>query len=176
MHRISRSASARPCPQSITEQHLVPHAASRSDAVERDCGFQASVSRDHSPAQYRASGYTASPPKGACVMPRKEILAQIQKYVHPFRIAKGKDFQLKHFDPGDTRGLKLDKGEAAELLQRGTQWLVEEQDMLYAQDRWSLLLGFQALDPPGQGGTTQQRGTGGNPQERPGRAVDVARG
>ena len=49
-------------------------------------------------------------------MPREEILDQIEKYVDPFRIKKGKGFRLKDFDPGDTRGLKLDKGEATELL------------------------------------------------------------
>jgi PPK2 family polyphosphate:nucleotide phosphotransferase len=76
-------------------------------------------------------------------MPRKEILDRIQKYVHPFRITKGKGFRLKDFDPGDTCGLKLDKGDAAELLQRGIAWLAEEQNILYAQDRWSLLLVFQ---------------------------------
>src|SRR5271166_5308395 len=82
--------------------------------------------------------------KGGCAMARQEILDRIQKYVHPFRVTKGKGFQLKDFDPGDTRGLKLDKGEAAELLSQGTDWLAEEQDMLYAQNRWSLLLVFQA--------------------------------
>jgi len=51
-------------------------------------------------------------------MPRKEILDRIQKYVHPFRITKGKGFRLKDFDPGDTCGLKLDKGDAADLLQQ----------------------------------------------------------
>ena len=54
--------------------------------------------------------------KGGCAMARQEILDRVQKYVHPFRVTKGKGFQLKDFDPGDTRGLKLDKGEAAELL------------------------------------------------------------
>ena len=73
-------------------------------------------------------------------MARKEILDRIQKYVDPFRITKGKGFRLKDFDPADTCGLKLDKGEAADLLQSGTAWLAEEQDILYAQDRWSLLL------------------------------------
>ena len=68
-------------------------------------------------------------------MPRKEILDRIQKYTQPFRITKGDGFQLKNYDPGDTRGLKLDKSEASELLQRGTEWLAEEQEMLYAQDR-----------------------------------------
>src|SRR5262245_64622819 len=66
-------------------------------------------------------------------MARREILDRIQKYVHPFRITKGKDFRLKHFDPRDTCGLQLDKGEAAELLTRGTEWLAEEQEMLRAR-------------------------------------------
>jgi PPK2 family polyphosphate:nucleotide phosphotransferase len=97
-------------------------------------------------------------------MPRQEILDRIQKYVHPFRITKGKGFRLKDFDPGDTCGLKLDKGEAAELLQRGVAWLAEEQDMLYAQDRWSLLLIFQALDAAGKDGTIKHVMSGVNPQ------------
>jgi len=66
-------------------------------------------------------------------MARQEILDRIQKYVHPFRVTEGKGFRLKDFDPGDTRGLTLDKGQASELLARGTEWLAEEQDMLYAQ-------------------------------------------
>jgi PPK2 family polyphosphate:nucleotide phosphotransferase len=97
-------------------------------------------------------------------MPRKEILSRIQKYVHPFRITKGKGFQLKDFDPNDTRGLKLEKREAAELLQRGTEWLAEEQDILYAQDRWSLLLVFQAMDAAGKDGTIKHVMSGVNPQ------------
>jgi PPK2 family polyphosphate:nucleotide phosphotransferase len=97
-------------------------------------------------------------------MPRKAILNRIQKYVHPFRITKGKGFKLKDFDPNDTRGLKLDKREAAELLQRGTEWLAEEQDILYAQDRWSLLLIFQAMDAAGKDGTIKHVMSGVNPQ------------
>jgi polyphosphate kinase 2 (PPK2 family) len=102
--------------------------------------------------------------KGGCAMARQEILDQIQKYVHPFRVTKGKGFQLKDFDPGDTRGLKLDKGEAAELLQRGTKWLAEEQDMLYAQNRWLLLLVFQAMDAAGKDSTIKHVMSGVNPQ------------
>ena len=97
-------------------------------------------------------------------MPRKEIIDQIEKYTHPFRITSGKGFQLKDFDPGDTRGLRMDRGEAAELLQRGTQWLAEEQDMLYAQDRWSLLLVFQAMDAAGKDSTIKHVMSGVNPQ------------
>jgi len=97
-------------------------------------------------------------------MARKEILDRIQKYVDPFRITKGKGFQLKSFDPGDTCGLKLEKGEAAELLQTGVQWLAEEQDVLYAQDRWSLLLVFQAMDAAGKDGAIKHVMSGVNPQ------------
>src|SRR5271165_3522375 len=97
-------------------------------------------------------------------MERQEILDRIQKYVHPFRVTKGKGFQLKNFDPGDTRGLKLEKGEAAGLLERGTEWLAEEQGVLYAQNRWSLLLVFQAMDAAGKDSTIKHVMSGVNPQ------------
>ena len=97
-------------------------------------------------------------------MARRAILDRIEKYVDPFRITKGKGFRLNDFDPGDTRGLRLDKGEAADLLQRGTEWLAEEQDMLYAQNRWSLLLVFQAMDAAGKDGTIKHVMSGVNPQ------------
>jgi len=97
-------------------------------------------------------------------MARREILDRIQKYVDPFRITKGKGFRLNSVDPEDTCGLQLGKGEAAELLTRGTEWLAEEQDMLYAQDSWSLLLVFQAMDAAGKDGTIKHVMSGVNPQ------------
>ena len=97
-------------------------------------------------------------------MRRREILDRIEKYVQPFRITKGGDFKLADFDPGDTRGLRLDKGEARDLLQRGTEWLAEEQEMLYAENRWSLLLVFQAMDAAGKDGTIKHVMSGINPQ------------
>ena len=97
-------------------------------------------------------------------MPRQQILDRIQKYIHPFRVTTGKGFRLKDFDPGDTRELKLEKGEAAELLASGTEWLAEEQDMLYAQDSWSLLLVFQAMDAAGKDSTIKHVMSGVNPQ------------
>src|SRR6478672_11515302 len=102
--------------------------------------------------------------KGGRAMARKEVLERIQKYVHPFRITKGKRFRLKGFDPGETCGLNLAKGEAADLLRRGNDWLAEEQEMLYAQDRWSLLLVFQAMDAAGKDGTIKHVMSGVNPQ------------
>jgi PPK2 family polyphosphate:nucleotide phosphotransferase len=101
---------------------------------------------------------------GRLFMPRKEILDSIQKYIQPFRITKGKGFKLKNYDPGDTCGLKLGKREAYELLREGIQWLAQEQDMLYAQDRWSLLLIFQAMDAAGKDSTIKHVMSGVNPQ------------
>jgi PPK2 family polyphosphate:nucleotide phosphotransferase len=97
-------------------------------------------------------------------MPRQEILGRIQMYVQPFRITKGEGFQLKNYDPSDTCGLKLNKRKASELLQAGTEWLAQEQDMLYAQDRWSLLLVFQAMDAAGKDSTIKHVMSGVNPQ------------
>ena len=96
-------------------------------------------------------------------MLRKEVLDRIQKYVHPFRITKGKDFHLKDFDPADTCGLK-DKAEFAELLEKGTEWLAQEQEILYAEDPWSLLVIFQAMDAAGKDGTIKHVMSGINPQ------------
>jgi PPK2 family polyphosphate:nucleotide phosphotransferase len=97
-------------------------------------------------------------------MREKEVLRRIRKYVDPYHITKGKGFRLKDFDPADTAGLQMDKSEARELLQRGTAWLAEEQDMLYAQDRWSLLLVFQAMDAAGKDSTIRHVMSGVNPQ------------
>jgi PPK2 family polyphosphate:nucleotide phosphotransferase len=97
-------------------------------------------------------------------MPRKDILDAMRKYTDPFRVTKGKDFRLKDFDPGDTLGLKMDKEEAAQLLQRGSEWLALEQDILYAQDSWSMLLVFQAMDAAGKDGTIKHVMSRVNPQ------------
>ena len=97
-------------------------------------------------------------------MPRREIIDAMKKYTDPFRVTKGKDFRLKNYDPNDTLGLKLDKDEAAQILQRGSGWLAMEQDMLYAQDSWSVLLVFQAMDAAGKDGTIKHVMSGVNPQ------------
>ncbi|MGB8741055.1 MAG: polyphosphate kinase 2 family protein [Xanthobacteraceae bacterium] len=71
---------------------------------------------------------------------------------------------MNDFDPDDTCGVTMGKGEAADLLQRGTEWLAEEQDMLYAQNWWSLLLVFQAMDAAGKDSTIKHVMSGVNPQ------------
>jgi PPK2 family polyphosphate:nucleotide phosphotransferase len=96
---------------------------------------------------------------------RSEMLKRIGKLVEPYRVTRGKKFRLKDFDPGDTGGLGSDhKPEARELLEKGIQWLDEEQDKLYAQDSHSLLLVFQAMDAAGKDSTIRHVMSGVNPQ------------
>src|SRR5204862_2789965 len=56
------------------------------------------------------------------------------------------------------------KEEAAKHLKRGVQRLAELQDRLYAQDRWGVLLIFQAMDAAGKDGTIKHVMSGVNPQ------------
>ena len=80
-----------------------------------------------------------------------------------FRVNDGKRFRLKDTDPGDTRGLKS-KGKAQEALAQGILRLREDQEKLYAQDRWALLLIFQAMDAAGKDSTIKHVMFGVNPQ------------
>ena len=80
-----------------------------------------------------------------------------------FRVTDGKQFRLKDSDPGDTRGLKS-KEKAQEALAQGILRLREDQEKLYAQDRWALLLIFQAMDAAGKDSTIEHVMSGVNPQ------------
>ena len=95
-------------------------------------------------------------------MPRKEILDRIERYIQPFRVTRGEGFQLKNYDSGQSCG--LNKADASRLVEQSTAWLAEEQQMLYAQDRWSLLLVFQAMDAAGKDSTIRHVMSGINPQ------------
>lgn len=97
-------------------------------------------------------------------MPRKEIISALFKYVEPFRVTKGSKFRLKDYDPAETLGLKMDKAEAAELLANSSEWLASEQNILYAQDRHSVLIIFQAMDAAGKDGTIKHVMSRVNPQ------------
>ena len=86
-----------------------------------------------------------------------------RKLARPYRVTKGSGFRLKDFAPDETRGLKS-KRQAQTALQRGIELLAKMQEKLYAQDRWSLLLVFQAMDAAGKDGTIEHVMTGVNPQ------------
>jgi len=82
-----------------------------------------------------------------------------------YRVDTGKHFRLKRFDPADTAGYgEQVKEEAKQLLHRGVQRMAELQEKLYAQDRWGILLIFQAMDAAGKDSAIKHVLSGVNPQ------------
>lgn len=98
-------------------------------------------------------------------MKTKRVIEAAHRFSKPYCVTDGKKFRLKDIAPNDTGDLKSgDKPRAKEALQTGVQALAELQDVLYAQDRWSLLLIFQAMDAAGKDGTIKHVMSGVNPQ------------
>lgn len=75
----------------------------------------------------------------------------------------GKKFRLADIDPADT-GMVKSKKAAQRWLARGVKWLSEKQEVLYAQDKWAVLLIFQAMDAAGKDGAIRHVMSGVNPQ------------
>ncbi len=95
----------------------------------------------------------------------KKAIERASKFAARYRVDKPGKFRLKDCDADDTMGLgKEAKGRAAELLQAGVDHLAELQEKLYAQDRWGVLLVFQAMDAAGKDGTIKHVMSGINPQ------------
>jgi PPK2 family polyphosphate:nucleotide phosphotransferase len=98
-------------------------------------------------------------------MKTSKITKAAKKLSRPFRVTSGRGFRLKHHDPADTLHFTSeDKPRAQEALATGIQALAELQDKLYAQDQWSLLLIFQAMDAAGKDGAIKHVMSGINPQ------------
>ena len=93
----------------------------------------------------------------------KKDLKSITHFARDYRITKGKKIRLKDFDPGDTHKFKKED-DAKELLAEGVKQLSDLQEKLYAQERWSVLLMFQAMDAAGKDGTIKHVMSGINPQ------------
>jgi PPK2 family polyphosphate:nucleotide phosphotransferase len=96
-------------------------------------------------------------------MKLKKFVKEASEIAQPYRITKGANFRLKDYDPADTGGLK-DKEKARKTLERGVELLSHFQEKLYAQDRWALLLIFQAMDAAGKDGAIKHVMSGVNPQ------------
>ena len=94
----------------------------------------------------------------------KALIRKARRLAKPFRVTDDR-FRLKHVDPADTLGFTSeDKPRAKEALAMGVTLLEELQDRLYAQDRWAVLLIFQAMDAAGKDGTIKHVMSGVNPQ------------
>jgi PPK2 family polyphosphate:nucleotide phosphotransferase len=98
-------------------------------------------------------------------MNSKNFLKQAQKYSDAYRVTNGAEFRLKDVDPDDTLDFDSDgKAEAQEALAEGVELLSKLQDKLYAQDRWAVLIIFQAMDAAGKDSAIKHVMSGVNPQ------------
>ncbi|MEJ2104105.1 MAG: polyphosphate kinase 2 family protein [Ignavibacteriaceae bacterium] len=98
-------------------------------------------------------------------MKKKDLIKRAAKLSKPFRVTDGDKFKLKHIDPADTLNFKSeDKPKAQETLKWGIELLSDLQDKLYAQDRYAILLIFQAMDAAGKDGAIKHVMSGINPQ------------
>jgi PPK2 family polyphosphate:nucleotide phosphotransferase len=98
-------------------------------------------------------------------MKLKKVVQAARRFTKAYRVTDGKKFRLKDVDPSDTGELSSeDKPRAKEALQTGVDALATLQDILYAQDKWSVLLIFQAMDAAGKDGTIKHVMSGVNPQ------------
>jgi PPK2 family polyphosphate:nucleotide phosphotransferase len=99
----------------------------------------------------------------ATMLPEK--IKRCAKFSARYCVTDGKKFRLKDVKPGDTGDLTSeDKPQAKEALAIGVETLAQLQERLYAQDRWAILLIFQAMDAAGKDGTIKHVMSGINPQ------------
>jgi PPK2 family polyphosphate:nucleotide phosphotransferase len=80
-----------------------------------------------------------------------------------FRVAPGTRVSLRKYDPADTGGFR-DKTGAERALAKSIEQLSRQQDVLYAQDTYALLIIFQAMDAAGKDSVIKHVMTGINPQ------------
>ena len=88
----------------------------------------------------------------------KDVRKLMKRLVAP----AGKRIHLKHYDPGWTGS--MEPARAKTLLANGVAQLAKQQALLYAQDTYSVLLIFQAMDAAGKDGAIKHVLSGVNPQ------------
>lgn len=89
---------------------------------------------------------------------------KLSSFAKPYRVEDPENFRLNRWDPGDTGHLDINKKAAKDLLAEGVERLSKLQERLYAQDRWAVLLIFQAMDAAGKDSVIEHVMKGVNPQ------------
>lgn len=94
--------------------------------------------------------------------PSKSLVQELDRYITPFRHDGSGEFHLKGFKTNEKGD--LDKETAQEILDANKKRLIAFQEKLYAQDRWSVLIVFQAMDAGGKDSAIKAIFEGINPQ------------
>jgi PPK2 family polyphosphate:nucleotide phosphotransferase len=96
---------------------------------------------------------------------KKELIKKAEKFSKQHCVGNGQGFRLKDYETKASFGLGSEgKSLVKETLQIGVDALSAMQDILYAQDKWSLLVIFQAMDAAGKDGAIKHVMSGVNPQ------------
>lgn len=90
------------------------------------------------------------------------VAANLEPYVHPFRVDGSKEFHLKLLRRDEDGDIEKDEGKA--IIEANRKRLSDLQEKLYAQDCWSLLLIFQGMDAAGKDSAIESVFEGVNPQ------------
>lgn len=93
---------------------------------------------------------------------KKELLHKAKKFSEQYCVGDDRNFTLK--DKPTSYFGNESKSAIKETLQIGVKALAAMQDILYAQDKWSVLLIFQAMDAAGKDGAIKHVMSGINPQ------------
>ena len=88
----------------------------------------------------------------------------LAKFAKKYRVDDPDKFRIDEWDSADTGKLDIEKKEAKDLLAEGVERLSDLQERLYAQDRWAMLLIFQAMDAAGKDSVIEHVMKGVNPQ------------
>jgi PPK2 family polyphosphate:nucleotide phosphotransferase len=125
--------------------------------------LQSDVARVRAAQAEKAAQKAANSSQGGGVA--KSAYKKIRKLIKPYRVTNGKKFRLKDVDPDDTGGLKS-RSRARPRSTSRAAWNCSptRQARLYAQDRWSMLLIFQAMDAAGKDGVIKHVTSGIDPQ------------
>jgi PPK2 family polyphosphate:nucleotide phosphotransferase len=94
--------------------------------------------------------------------PSQSLGDQLKSYVAPFRFDGSGEFHLKSRKTNEKGG--LDKDKAEKILEANRERLIDFQQKLYAQDRWSVLLILQGMDAAGKDSAIKSIFDGVNPQ------------
>lgn len=96
---------------------------------------------------------------------KKELVKKAKNFSKQYRVGDGDGFKLKDYETKASFNLGEEgKPLVKETLQIGVDALAAMQDILYAQDKWSLLIIFQAMDAAGKDGAIKHVMSGVNPQ------------
>ncbi len=88
----------------------------------------------------------------------------LYKIAKRFRVDNPDKFRLSDCDPAECYGLTVDKKESNAMLKEGIERLTEQQERLYACNRWSVLIILQAMDAAGKDSVIKHVMAGLNPQ------------